>query len=613
MSVLSYLRAVRHATSAVKSRQRVAAASLPGVETLEDRTVPSTVSSIVGNFNGTAIPAGETLWFSSEFSASGLPATSPVTLHVTNGAIDFTAGGTAYHVAVPDTDVVLTPGATSAAASYDPTDNGWDVSAPSSGAGNVFMGGVELPVTANLPGGIKNVSWTASFWSDTAGVSINWRWGAAAYKTIGGDYNGLGVKPVDSKTLSAYLNGDFAGTPEAFKTGVTAGGTGGGGNNFTGNFSPNASVKPTLGDGVQDYPYPSSNPLTSIAFNESSVLVGANLDLTNGAFDVWYSDEHALALGIGTVVVKTSSGTTTTNYALSPLTSDPGSALNPAVGSTATTGDQAGTDVSGRPMAPSLFITDTTNNPNNHSGDWQWGGTAITPSAVFGTWKSFTRTVDYTTGSPAVSVTASLDPAKNGWNLGAGADAPPAGTTNAGYGAEMRWNLNDLYKAGVLIPGHTYRFYVMVHDGDQNKVGGDAGQAAFTYYYPGPPVVPGTASIAGTVFVDNNNDGIQQTGEPGLAGVLITLTGTDTLGHAVTLTATTDANGNYSFSGLNAGTYTVTETPPVGYNDGIDTLGTVNGTPNGTVGTDVFSNVYLSNGSAGINYNFAELVPTSLS
>src|SRR5205823_8130604 len=131
--------------------------------------------------------------------------------------------------------------------------------------------------------------------------------------------------------------------------------------------------------------------------------------------------------GVGTVVVKTSGGTTTTNYAIAPLTSNPGSALNPAIGTTATTGDQAGTDVSGRPMAPSLYITDITNDPNNRSGDWQWGGTAIAPSAVFGTWKSFTRTVDYTTSPPTVSVTAAADPAKNGWSLGPGSDAPPAG------------------------------------------------------------------------------------------------------------------------------------------------------------------------------------------
>src|SRR3954447_8110256 len=86
----------------------------PVIDAVEDRLVPSTVSSIAASFNGTAIPAGSTVWFNSAFTASGLPKTAPVTLHVEHGSIDFTAGSTPYHVAVPNAVVVLTPGATSA-------------------------------------------------------------------------------------------------------------------------------------------------------------------------------------------------------------------------------------------------------------------------------------------------------------------------------------------------------------------------------------------------------------------------------------------------------------------------------------------------------------------
>src|SRR5262249_25398324 len=242
-----------------------------------------------------------------------------------------------------------------------------------------------------------------------------------------------------------------------------------------------------------------------------------------------------LALGVRQVNVKTPGGVTTTNYAVSPLTANPDVALNAAVGSTATTGDQAGTDLSGRPMPPSLFITDTTNDPNNRSGDWQWGGTAIAPGAVFGTWKGVVRTVDYTTATPTVTVTCDADPVKNNWNLGPGSDAPPAGVASEGYGAEARWNLNDLYQQGLVIPGHNYRFYVIVHDGDQNKSGGDCGQASFNYYYPGPANLP-PASLSGYVYADDNNDGVKQTNEIGFVGVLVTLSGTDDLGHSVLLT-----------------------------------------------------------------------------
>src|SRR5262249_22025322 len=117
----------------------------PSLEALEDRMVLSTLSSITANFNGTAIPAGASVWFNGAFTATGLPKT-PVTVHVENGSIDFTSGGTAYHVPVPNGVIVLTPGATSASASFDPTDNDWDVSAPSGGTGDVFLGGVSLPV-----------------------------------------------------------------------------------------------------------------------------------------------------------------------------------------------------------------------------------------------------------------------------------------------------------------------------------------------------------------------------------------------------------------------------------------------------------------------------------
>src|SRR5262249_14707763 len=151
--------------------------------------------------------------------------------------------------------IVLTPGATSAAVSFDPNDNDWDVSAPSGGAGDVFMGGATLVTPNSLPGGIKNVTWSASFWADTPGVTVNWKWAASVYSGFSGDYNALGVKPVDSSTLSVYLNKDQSGAPETCKSCVVAGAMGGGGTNYTGNFTPAKAVAPTLGNGLQDYPY----------------------------------------------------------------------------------------------------------------------------------------------------------------------------------------------------------------------------------------------------------------------------------------------------------------------------------------------------------------------
>ena len=84
--------------------------SRPNLDALEDRTTP-TVSTITGNFNGTAIPAGDALWFSSVAKVSGVPAAG-ATVHVADQTISFTANGTPYSLHVPDTTVVLSPTAT---------------------------------------------------------------------------------------------------------------------------------------------------------------------------------------------------------------------------------------------------------------------------------------------------------------------------------------------------------------------------------------------------------------------------------------------------------------------------------------------------------------------
>ncbi len=51
-------------------------------------------------------------------------------------------------------------------------------------------------------------------------------------------------------------------------------------------------------------------------------------------------------------------------------------------------------------------------------------------------------------------------------------------------------------------------------------------------------------SLAGSVFLDANNDGVRNGGEAGIAGVTVTLTGTDASGAAVSRTATTDARAH---------------------------------------------------------------------
>ena len=61
-------------------------------------------------------------------------------------------------------------------------------------------------------------------------------------------------------------------------------------------------------------------------------------------------------------------------------------------------------------------------------------------------------------------------------------------------------------------------------------------------------------AISGTVYLDQNRDKMKDTGDIDLSGVTVNLLGKD---GSVVATTTTDANGNYSFTGLNDGTYTV--------------------------------------------------------
>lgn len=71
--------------------------------------------------------------------------------------------------------------------------------------------------------------------------------------------------------------------------------------------------------------------------------------------------------------------------------------------------------------------------------------------------------------------------------------------------------------------------------------------------------------ISGLAWSDANNDGVRQTGEAAVAGMPVALSGTDDLG-SVSRSATTAADGSYSFGSLRAGSYVVTfngGSPPV--------------------------------------------------
>ncbi|WP_235001844.1 SdrD B-like domain-containing protein [Arcanobacterium ihumii] len=123
------------------------------------------------------------------------------------------------------------------------------------------------------------------------------------------------------------------------------------------------------------------------------------------------------------------------------------------------------------------------------------------------------------------------------------------------------------------------------------------------------------ATIANTIWDDLNGNGIQDAGEPGLAGVEVQLTKdgqavTDVNGNPV-LTAVTDADGNYSFANLPAGDYHVAVVVPTNMvasstKQGTDTAADSDGTAfdvkvaNGQVESSFDTGIYKPGNVSGV-------------
>jgi len=73
------------------------------------------------------------------------------------------------------------------------------------------------------------------------------------------------------------------------------------------------------------------------------------------------------------------------------------------------------------------------------------------------------------------------------------------------------------------------------------------------------------ARVGDFVWEDLNADGVQGTDELGIPSIEVTLTGVDAAGNNVSLTTTTNSNGQYYFDGLIPGTYKITFETPTGF------------------------------------------------
>lgn len=114
------------------------------------------------------------------------------------------------------------------------------------------------------------------------------------------------------------------------------------------------------------------------------------------------------------------------------------------------------------------------------------------------------------------------------------------------------------------------------------------------------------STISGRLFRDIDRDNVQDSGERGIGGVTITLTGTDSTGATVNRTVQTDSAGDYVFANTLPGTYSVSRPSSLGN-------GSTNpGTAGGTAGTTTISNITLGSTPATVNNLAVASTPFSL-
>lgn len=128
------------------------------------------------------------------------------------------------------------------------------------------------------------------------------------------------------------------------------------------------------------------------------------------------------------------------------------------------------------------------------------------------------------------------------------------------------------------------------------------------------------SQLSGYTYIDRYNDGIllfDDSPNPDLVipGVEIKLYSIAGMTETLLSTVVTNNIGLYSFTNLAAGTYSIRQTHPFQYLDGIDTLGTIRNLNNnnvppganvGVLAADAFTNIVLPDNARGEMYNFGE-------
>ena len=113
------------------------------------------------------------------------------------------------------------------------------------------------------------------------------------------------------------------------------------------------------------------------------------------------------------------------------------------------------------------------------------------------------------------------------------------------------------------------------------------------------------STLSGKVYLETKGAGINNA--LGIAHVPVSLTGVDDRGNTVSLTTSTDADGNYQFGDLRPGEYTILRGASPLFSNGPDTVGSLGGKAQGLS----IEQISLMGGESGLNYDFAQRVKKS--
>ena len=315
-------------------------------------------------------------------------------------------------------------------------------------------------------------------------------------------------------------------------------------------------------DGI---PLGTSSTITFEAYLNSSVSLGQSLaDATTLAYSTLYGN-----------VVSPQTGNSPVSTERTGNTSDPGGVVNNLIASASASVTATSDTITG------TVYVDTNNNGSLDGGEQGISGVTVTLAglSILATTISQTTTTDqtgqysFTNRLPGIYTVTETQPA--GYLDGKDTAGAPGGSNPS----------KNVF--GVSLPA----------------TGSSTTASGFLFGELQP------SSLSGTVYLDTNDNGVINGIDTAIANVSVKLTGVDDIGGLINTVTSTAADGTYSFTNLRPGTYTITETQPAGYLDGIDTIGSQGGTSGSQ---NQFSSIVITSGTNGISNNFGELLPSSL-